>query len=361
MESTPSILKDKTADKQPADNPVFPNLQNDIQGHILASKQISIELVDCFEALARDLEKTHPATKVYNDASSNTTKYRQSQKANEMNTHKEGPGKKTLKGKPVQKPAHKTEHVEKRAPQRVHKVLHTSTRRGVKRPLEEDESSTKQQRLASNPVQTLTRMRKSPSSSQVIEKTAKFGPQKKAKFLKKKSGNNRFKVRDYSGRPPHEKQPTHPHPIKAEPHQAQRTFQSSSPRRNSSLNLRLQEKRDVEQLQEQQEKGIKNTLKKFLIMGTKVANAISETLKHNEEALLSKSSAFEKKCLNLVHALARQGADLEEDDMEKVLKLLDEEQEERRLYRHTFLESLRVSHLTNMALYNQMLRLLKTL
>lgn len=105
---------------------------------------------------------------------------------------------------------------------------------------------------------------------------------------------------------------------------------------------------------------IEEALKAFICMGKKVANAISDTLKLNDEALLFKSSNFEKKCLSVVHALACRSRDLEEEDMEKILKLLDEEQNERKLFRETFLESLRVSHLTNMALYNQVYRLLKT-
>lgn len=282
--------------------------------------------MDCFEGLTKELAKTYPVTSVETDSPGSD----KSKKSLEQNDDS-------------------SENFKNDSP---------NVKKGMKRSFSDSYAGdfSKQKRFKPSTIRNLTKTRKSTRVTTVVE-TVDIRNNKKRKMMIK---NQKLKV-------------TKQYPVKESLSTTSNTegkdtssSSGTSPNpnigvRNSSRNSSLTQKYLKKQEAENQGKDIKETLKKFLIMGTKVANAISETLKHNEEALLSKSSAFERKCLSLVHALAQQGSDLEEDDMEKVLKLLDEEQEERRAYRHTFLESLRVSHLTNMALYSQMLRLLKTL
>ncbi|KAB7506321.1 hypothetical protein Anas_04481 [Armadillidium nasatum] len=290
-------------------------------------RKFSIGLVDCFEGLTKELAKTYPVT----SDKINTPLNNKSNGSLEQNDER-------------------PENLKNNFP---------STRRGIKRPFNDtlNRNFSNQKRFKPSTVRNLTKTRKSTRVTTVVE-TVDLRNNKRRKMMIK---NQKLKV-------------TKQYPIKESLNTTTTsnsldsdTSSSSGTSSNQNINVpkssksSLAQKYFKKQEVDNQGKDIKETLKKFLIMGTKVANAISETLKHNEEALLSKSSAFERKCLSLVHALAQQGSDFEEDDMEKVLKLLDEEQEERRAYRHTFLESLRVSHLTNMALYSQMLRLLKTL
>ncbi|KAL7642053.1 UNVERIFIED_CONTAM: hypothetical protein RMT77_007927 [Armadillidium vulgare] len=292
------------------------------------TRKFSIGLVDCFEGLTKELAKTYPVT------------------SDKINT-------------PLNNKSNESLEENDKRPENLKNNSPNSTRRGIKRPFNDtlNRDFSNQKRFKPSTVRNLTKTRKSTRVTTVVE-TVDLRNNKRRKMMIK---NQKLKV-------------TKQYPIKESLNTTTTsntldsdTSSSSGTSSNQNINVRKSSKSSLAQKYfkkqevDNQGKDIKETLKKFLIMGTKVANAISETLKHNEEALLSKSSAFERKCLSLVHALAQQGSDFEEDDMEKVLKLLDEEQEERRAYRHTFLESLRVSHLTNMALYSQMLRLLKTL
>ncbi|KAG7168834.1 putative myb-like protein X-like 2, partial [Homarus americanus] len=100
----------------------------------------------------------------------------------------------------------------------------------------------------------------------------------------------------------------------------------------------------------------KDIMNKLLNFGAEVAEAMAV----NNEAIFG-LSAGGSTIQNPLQTLKGDGDDdFDDEEVSKIIRWLEEEEEQRRTYRKRILESLRASHNTNMTLYTQMLQVLQS-
>lgn len=100
----------------------------------------------------------------------------------------------------------------------------------------------------------------------------------------------------------------------------------------------------------------KDIMSKLLKFGAKVAEAVAVS---NERVFsLNTDDSIRE---NLIHTLkAEQKEDFSDAEVSKIIKLIEEEEEQRKAYRKRILESMKASHEANMAIYTQMLQVLQS-
>lgn len=98
-----------------------------------------------------------------------------------------------------------------------------------------------------------------------------------------------------------------------------------------------------------------DVMKKLFNFGAKV----EEVLTLNKEAI-NKLTKNNDRAQSFTHMVSDKLEDVDESDVDTVLNWLEEEECQRREHREKVLESLRVSHSTNIALYSHMLTVLRS-
>lgn len=98
-----------------------------------------------------------------------------------------------------------------------------------------------------------------------------------------------------------------------------------------------------------------DVMKKLFNFGAKV----EEVLTLNKEAI-TKLTKDNKRARSVANTISNRLEEIDENDVDAVLKWLEEEERQRREHRERVLESLRVSHSTNIALYSHMLTVLQS-
>lgn len=100
----------------------------------------------------------------------------------------------------------------------------------------------------------------------------------------------------------------------------------------------------------------KDIMNKLLKFGAKVAEAVAVS---NESVFSLKTDDSVRE--NLIRTLKEdQEEDFNNVEVNKIIRLIEEEEEQRRAFRKQILESMKVSHETNMAIYTQMLKVLQS-
>nr|XP_053647150.1 uncharacterized protein LOC128698790 [Cherax quadricarinatus]XP_053647151.1 uncharacterized protein LOC128698790 [Cherax quadricarinatus] len=100
----------------------------------------------------------------------------------------------------------------------------------------------------------------------------------------------------------------------------------------------------------------KNIINKLLNFGAEVAEAMSV----NNETMLDLSANDSTRQNPLRTLETCRVDDFDEDEITKIINWLEEEEEQRRTHRKRILDSMKVSHESNMALYTQMLQVLQS-
>ena len=101
-----------------------------------------------------------------------------------------------------------------------------------------------------------------------------------------------------------------------------------------------------------------NLFSRFVKLGGEIAQSINQALMRNKQSILdSSASSLEKRFHGLLNILTLKGdKEFDAEEMDRILKWLEEEEMEKILYKKRLLECLKASHATNLTLYSEMVK-----